>query len=113
MTNGNSKLLPSVLGTQYPGAIPCGKKIPVNRVFGFAAAFFKGVCAGSMASRNGNATVTPAPYKNVRRGICFFVMNMTVCPLILMIARGFRAFALRKFHVVLEFSALHDAQNQR
>ena len=48
-----------------------------RRVFGLAAVFLKGVCAGNMDSRKGNAIVTPAPRKNVRRQRCFFVMNMT------------------------------------
>ena len=34
------------------------------------------VCAGSIASSNGNAIVTPAPRRKVRLGMCFFVMNM-------------------------------------
>ena len=34
-----------------------------------------GVAAGTMDSRKGNAIVTPAPVRNVRRERCFFVMN--------------------------------------
>ena len=33
--------------------------------------------AGTMASRNGNAKATPAPFSTVLREICFFVMNMS------------------------------------
>ena len=33
--------------------------------------------AGTMASRNGKATVAPMPRRNVRRGICFRVMKST------------------------------------
>src|SRR5882724_5968276 len=47
-----------------------------SRLFGLAAVLFKGVCAGTIDSRNGNATVTPAPRRNVRRERDFFVMNM-------------------------------------
>src|SRR5215470_2121633 len=47
-----------------------------NRLFGFAPVLLSGVCAGSMDSRNGNAIVTPAPLRNVRRERCFLVMNM-------------------------------------
>src|SRR5215468_8935006 len=36
--------------------------------------------AGAIASRKGSATVTPAPFKKVRRDSALFVMNMTVSP---------------------------------
>src|SRR5262249_25869062 len=80
MMNGKSKLAPSVLGTQYPGAMPCGKKMPVKRLFGLVAAWAKGVWAGSIASRNGKAKVTPAPRRKVRRERCFFWMNISIKP---------------------------------
>src|SRR5258706_14847054 len=48
----------------------------VSRLFGFAAVLLNGVCAGTIDSKNGNATVTPAPRRNVRRERCFFVINM-------------------------------------
>src|SRR5437867_6282848 len=48
----------------------------VSRLFGFAAVLLSGVCAGTMDSRNGNAIVTPAPRRNVRRERCFLVMNI-------------------------------------
>src|SRR5262245_28382408 len=80
MINGSSKLDPAVLGTQYPGAIPCGKKIPAKRVFGFEAVALSGVCAGSMASRKGNDNVTPAPRRNVRRERCFLEINIFIKP---------------------------------
>src|SRR6267143_7152648 len=47
-----------------------------SRLFGLAAVLFKGVCAGTIDSSSGNATVTPAPRRNVRRERCLFVMNM-------------------------------------
>src|SRR5271156_803637 len=72
---GNSKPLPSVLGIQYPGAAPCGTKIPVKRVFGFAAVLRNGVCAGTIESKNGRASAMPAPRRNVRLGTCFLVIN--------------------------------------
>src|SRR5262245_19896459 len=43
-----------------------------RRGVGFAAA----ESAGAMASRNGSASVAPAPCKNVRRDSAFFVMNI-------------------------------------
>ena len=54
--------------------MPCGKKTPTNRLFGAAAVCASSVLAGTIASSNGSANVTPAPFRNVRRGICFFVM---------------------------------------
>src|SRR5262245_33070594 len=42
----NSKFVPVVAGLQYPGAAPCGTKIPVKRVRTFAAVWRDGVCAG-------------------------------------------------------------------
>ena len=43
---------------------------------GAAAVLLSGVWAGSMDSRKGKANVVPAPRRNVRRGMCFFVMNI-------------------------------------
>ena len=59
--------------------MPCGTKMPVNRVTGFAAVFARGVCAGNMASSSGNASVIPAPRKNDRRAMCFLEMNICFC----------------------------------
>src|SRR5215469_10911777 len=77
MMNGN---LPAsrtgFSGIQYPGAMPCGTKIPVKRVFAPAAVFAKGVCAGTMESNNGNASATPAPLRTVRREMCFLVISI-------------------------------------
>src|SRR5213593_1547333 len=52
--------------------------MPTNRLTeeGPAAVCRNGVCAGSMDSRNGNATVTPQPRRNVLRGMCFLVKNI-------------------------------------
>jgi hypothetical protein len=64
--------------TVYP--TPPNKE--ASRVFGTAPATLNGVCAGSIDSRNGSATVTPAPRNNVRRERCFFVMKfMTTSPI--------------------------------
>ena len=43
--------------------------------FGLAAVWESAVAAGTIASRKGNASVTPAPLSIVRREMCFFVMN--------------------------------------
>src|ERR1051326_1004106 len=52
--------------------------MPQNRLFGVAAVLAKGVCAGSIESSSGSATVTPAPRRNVRRERCFFEMKFIV-----------------------------------
>ena len=63
---------------QYPGAAPWGCQMPTKRFVapGAAAVWRRGVCAGSIDSRNGKAKVVPTPRRNVRRGICFLVMNI-------------------------------------
>src|ERR1700722_20085628 len=70
-------------GTQYAGAAPCGSNIPVKRVFGLAAVLLRGVCAGTMESKNGKARAAPAPRRNVRRAMCFLVINIVPIYLLL------------------------------
>src|SRR5579862_7172045 len=41
-------------GIQYPGAMPCGQKMPMNRVLGEAAVLLSGVCAGIIESSSGS-----------------------------------------------------------
>src|SRR5215831_5746282 len=60
--------------------MPCGTKIPVNRVLGLAADFRNGVCAGIIESSNGRASATLAPRKNVLRGIYFLLRNVMGVP---------------------------------
>jgi len=55
--------------------------MPTNRFGGAAAVSRSGRSAGTIDSSSGSASVTPAPRRNVRRGMCFFVMNMTLCSL--------------------------------
>src|SRR5438128_2291793 len=88
---------------------------------GFAAVWRKGVCAGSIDSRSGKPNVTPQPRRNVRRGICFLVMNIYLAS----VGAGFsrrgpakagpyssiRAFF--HFHPHLEWSTLDDTQHDR
>jgi hypothetical protein len=50
--------------------------MPTNRFGGAAAVSRSGRSAGTIASSSGSARVTPAPRRNVRRGMCFRVMNM-------------------------------------
>ena len=40
------------------------------------AVLAKAVLAGTIASSNGSATVTPTPFSTVRREMCFCVMNI-------------------------------------
>src|SRR6478736_820492 len=56
--------------------MPCGKKMPAKRGFGAAAVAASAVDAGSMASSSGSASVQPAPFRNLRRGMCFFEIYM-------------------------------------
>src|SRR6266446_4252997 len=87
-----------------------------QRAIGLAAVFASGVWAGTMDSRNGNATATPAPRRKVRRDKCFFVMNIGAASLIIvsscyLISFLFRVFRL--FHLHLERSAFDDSENER
>src|SRR5207245_373942 len=76
--NGNSVSSPGFIA-QCAGSQPCGLKIPTNLgIFPLASAFAEGTMAGNMDSRSGSANVTPAPRKKVRRGICFFSMNIAI-----------------------------------
>jgi len=48
----------------------------LNRLFGLAAVFASGVCAGTMESSRGREIATPMPRKNVRRGRYFFEIKV-------------------------------------
>src|SRR5947208_9115587 len=73
--NGSSPSGPSLMA-QCPGSQPCGLKMPTNRgTFTVASALAAGTRAGNIESNNGSASVTPAPRKKVRRGICFLLMS--------------------------------------
>src|SRR5262245_60103422 len=74
MIGVNSKSAPSVFGVQRSMIAPCGTYTNPIRVPEFVAAC--AVMAGIIDSRNGNASVAPAPCKNVRRERCFLVMNI-------------------------------------
>src|SRR4026209_239934 len=50
--------------------------MPTNRFGGAAAVSRSGRRAGTIGSSNGKAGGAPAPRRNVRRGMCFLVMNM-------------------------------------
>src|SRR5262245_13538521 len=109
--NENSKFFPSCSGLQYPGAAPCGCQIPTKRRAGAAAVNRSGVNAGTIDSSSGNASVTPAPRKNVRRGMCFFVTTISAASTLVtrLLVDAYRAFVA--FYSHLELSALDDSQH--
>src|SRR4029453_260315 len=76
----NSKLLPTVVGAQYPGRSPSGTKTAPKRRTGAAAVPASAVRAGTIESRNGKAIVAPMPRKTVRRDNDSFVMNIACLP---------------------------------
>src|SRR5688500_9354048 len=89
--------------------MPCGTKQPTNRGFGVAAVCASAVAAGTIASTSGRASATPAPRRTVRRGMCFFVINIVMTPLtgrLLLAAAGC-------LHVSPERVALHDRRHER
>ena len=71
-----------------------------SAIFGAAAAPASGVCAPTIESSSGSATVAPTPCRNVRRDRCFFVMNIS-----LLLGRG--------LGLHLERRALHDRHDER
>src|SRR5262245_1311 len=97
----NSKSGPSVFGVHLSMIAPCGMYTNASRVPELVAAC--AVMAGIIDSRKGNASVAPAPCKNVRRERRFLVINMAV-PLITLTA-------LHSSH--LKWSALHDTRDER
>src|SRR5688572_7794811 len=74
MNGSRSGSVPVVPGSQRPGAMPCGMKIPTKR-FGGAAVWASANLAGAIASSRGKASVTPDVRRNVRRGMCRLVMK--------------------------------------
>src|SRR6266542_7028431 len=102
--------------------MPCGTKMPVKRVFVWAAAVWPASArAGIIASSNGSASMVPAPRRKVRRGMCILVRYMVIGPprasgssrtlLLLLCDLAWRRGG--RLHVHLELPALDDAQDQR
>src|ERR1700736_4316074 len=58
--------------------MPLGTYITPNRFTGLAAVFAMADSAGTMLSRNGNASVAPMPRSTVRRGIAFLEINIAL-----------------------------------
>ncbi len=72
----NSKPAPTFSGIHWSTMAPFGMYTAPNRGAGAAAVFAVAVKAGTMASRNGSATVAPMPRRNVRRGKDSLEMNI-------------------------------------
>src|SRR5580765_2514451 len=86
--------------------------MPTNRFTGAAAVSRRGVSAGTIDSRSGSARVTPAPLRNVRRGMCFLVRNMIASPDSVRLKPDATSVnALRRLHSHLKLRALHDAEH--
>src|SRR2546422_8214149 len=93
--------------------MPCGKKTPIKRGFGAAGVCASAVAAGTMASRSGNANVTPAPWRKVRRGMCFLVINILIALLFIFIPIFILNAGFLQLQIHLKRLALDDAKNQR
>src|SRR5579863_1284251 len=94
--------------------MPCGTKQPTNRGLGVAAVCAWAVEAGIIASSSGSASVTPLPFKTVRREMCFLVINIAaVFSYLLQLMLSSRPLLVvgARLHVHLERSALHDTQD--
>src|SRR5437867_5769979 len=97
--------------------MPCGKKIPMKRGLGAAAVCASAELAGIIASRSGSASVQPALFRNVRRRMCFFAMNIWLSGSLA--AGPFRGDGVTRhrpflnLHVHLERRAVDDAEDER
>jgi hypothetical protein len=60
------------------GRSPIGTNTAPNRGAGCAAVFASAVAAGTIASRNGSASVAPIPLIIVRRDNDFLLMNISI-----------------------------------
>jgi len=67
---------PSAAGVQFAITAPCGMKQKPSRIRGLAAVCASAVMAGTIASSSGSDSVTPAPRRNVRRGMCFLLTKL-------------------------------------
>src|SRR5262245_4126374 len=87
--------------------------MPTNRLTGDAAVSRIGVSAGTIASSSGSASATPAPLRNVRRGMCIFLMNMFLflSSNFLLLTSSFSVFDSLCAH--LKLRTLHHAEQNR
>src|SRR5262249_902982 len=86
---------------------PIGIKTNPSLGAGFAGVLAHAVAAGIIASSKGSPRVAPAPFRNVRLRIAFFVMN-TYDLLIFLVGQWPVPHAPH-----LKGNALHDSENQR
>src|SRR4051812_8884971 len=68
---------PVAFGVQYASAEPIGTYTNPRRETGAAALAAAADSAGTIASRNGSATVAPSPRRNVRLGNDILEINMS------------------------------------
>src|SRR3954466_1126362 len=90
--------------------------MPTNRLAGAAALNRIGVSAGTIASRNGRASATPAPRRNVRRGTCILRINMyssVLTSYFLLLTSFFLLLTSCFLCPHLELRTLHHAQEYR
>src|SRR5262245_32607099 len=90
---------PAAFGVQKFIGAPFGKYTAPNRCGGFAGVCASAERAGTIDSRNGNASVVPTPRSMVRRDSALFVTNMVT--------------SLLRFPPHLEWRALRDPQHDR
>ena len=87
--------------------------MPTNRRTGAAAVSRVGVSAGTIDSSSGSASVTPAPRRNVRRGMCFLAMNIESPSRSPKCRSAIVPPLDRRFHPHLELRAAHHAEHDR
>jgi len=75
---GTGTVVSKAAVAEFPPLTLLAIQLAASLVFRTAAVFRWAVAAGTIASRNGNATVAPSPRRTVRRERCFLVMNMPV-----------------------------------
>src|SRR3982750_465007 len=98
--------------------------MPTKRLVAAAAVNRNGVSAGTIASSSGKANVTPAPRRNVRRGMYFLVritsalLVRTCCVLVglgshLKLRAADDAHHQRREPIVILRGVAHDRANRR
>ena len=87
--------------------------MPTKRRTGAAAVSRVGVSAGTIDSSSGSASVTPAPRRNVRRGMCFLAMNIGSLLALSAVAYAQFVLASRRFSRIWNCALLHDPQHDR
>src|SRR5215467_3265948 len=81
----------------------------VRRVFGAAAVWRRGVCAGTIDSSSGRDIEAPSPRNTVRLDRCFFVIN--IMPLLTFSL--YRSAARRRLYSLFKCIVCDDPSHQR